>query len=80
MCHFCIYSEVSGTNGQGISQKLCANYLFQDVDHPKVIVTYLDPLNQATSETWITNLGATSYVIELNEDNFKAGTVGSENF
>lgn len=45
MCHFCICSNVSGTNGQGISQKLWANYLFQDVDHPEVTVTKLALLN-----------------------------------
>lgn len=57
---------------QGFSQKLWANYLFHDVDHLEVMVTKLDPLNQASIEARIAHLDATSYVKESNEDGFKA--------
>lgn len=51
-----------------------SNYLFQDVDHPKVAVTKLDPLSQASVEARIAHLDATSYVTESDEDGFKVGT------
>lgn len=45
ICHFYICSDVLDTMGQSISQKLWANYLFQDNDHPEVTNTKLYPLN-----------------------------------
>lgn len=48
--------------------------MFQDVDHPEVAVTKLDPINQASIETRIAHLGAALYVMESYEDGFKVGT------
>lgn len=74
MCHYCILQEVFGIRNQDISQKLWANYLFQDVNHLEVAVMKLDPLSRTSIEARIAHLGSTPYTIDSNEDGFKAGT------
>lgn len=61
--------------GQGVGQKTWAFYLFHNLDQTRVKVARYEGLSDYVIRERISDLEATSYIVESDEEDFKAGTI-----
>lgn len=74
-CHFHICAYILRTRGQGVHHKVWATYLFQNLGDRFGGITGYKAANKDEIESCITDMGVVSYIVEFDEDRFKAVTV-----